>query len=286
MFSSKRHELDAFIARSQRANKVRELEMFLDEFKRKDDPKPTETPKVRWELKAARSLPFRKLDTSRKFVGALHRLNLSMQARQPMFRMIEQYVKSKRISDHEDDTLHHMQQSGDRDSGVRAKRRLKELIVSECNKCIAVPGQLEAGAMGEIPVHVAYLLGEHELGQEMLRSAASRLAFLESLAAADPSIGKEGSVSGEELMNLFAAPSKLGNNMQRLIMVRLWCVDEEVFKHHAQNEGTDYLNCHNDEHEQKKIRCEGCDRLVCTICEFRPVCVIYLYVYIYMIIYV
>jgi hypothetical protein len=73
MFSSKRHELDAFIARSQRANKVRELEMFLDEFKRKDDPKPTDTPKVRWELKAARSLPFRTLDTSRKFVGALHR---------------------------------------------------------------------------------------------------------------------------------------------------------------------------------------------------------------------
>jgi len=32
--------------------------------------------------------------------------------------------------------------------------------------------------------------------------------------------------------------------MERVFMVRLWHVDEETNKHHAHDQGTGYLDCH------------------------------------------
>jgi len=176
----KREEVNTFIIKRQNLNHMQELEKFQETFDEAGGGRvgvdrgdiAADTQKI---LKAARTSGFRKLNDTYDIINVLHRLNFGLQSQQPMFKLIEQYVKSRGIEGYSD--LCH-NPNPDQLEGIQLMHRPKSEIIMHCNTKGMVPG-----IVGEIPVHwhVAHLMGQHKLGRDMISAAATRLTFAEFL---------------------------------------------------------------------------------------------------------
>ena len=90
-----------------------------------------------------------------------------------MLKLIKQYVKARGIEGYS-----HLYHNPDPDQleGIQLMYRLKSEIIMHCN----TKGMVH-GIVGEIPVHFAYLMGQHELERDMISAAATCLTFTEFL---------------------------------------------------------------------------------------------------------
>lgn len=249
---------------------LQELEKFLESGLAEAEPdrasvasfESTWSSDKRKALRAARMLPFSKLHSTRDVLNALHRLNLGLQSQQHMFRLIEQYVKSSSIGMANDDPPE--QRSS------QLKRKLKQRILKLCSDSM-----LKSGIAGEIPVHVAYLMGEHELGVEMIRAASFRLAFQEIIDEAEYALLKQelqGEETVESLKRRRGYPELYKEKHTVAFSVRLWTEPSSA-----------PFFCRNRKHPCVKPRpsqdnvgeywcgeeCMTCGRPVCRTCEYR-----------------
>ena len=221
-------------------------------------------------LRAARMLPFSKLSSTRDVINALHRLNLGLQSQQRMFRLIEQYVKFSCVRMASDDLQEQR--------GSELKRELKQRILALCSD-----GVSKSGIAGEIPVHVAYLMGEHDLGVDMIRAAASRLAFKETLDEAEHALLKKrlhGRESVEARKKALGYEGLYKEKDKIAFSVRVWTVPAS--KKGSAPKGFCENTSHPDVQKRSRVlmgddtetylggpECMTCARPVCRTCEFR-----------------
>ena len=127
-------------------------------------------------VEVAKGMRLREANTMRAFVNKIHRANLTLQIRQPMNQRMQKYIDvSAKLRPL-------FKRYEDKELPQDARADLEKLVAGGKNESLlkleramiehAVLNYETRGAVGETPIHLAFLLEQHELARKMICATA------------------------------------------------------------------------------------------------------------------